>query len=57
MLARPQPDEHDPYYSRYISLVADGDIVSLLDRSKSLLRVHEHLSAFAFHLHIEKSAG
>jgi hypothetical protein len=27
---RPQPDEHDPYYSRYISLVPDGDVLDTL---------------------------
>jgi len=27
---RPSADEHDPYYSRYISLVAEGEIVSTL---------------------------
>ena len=28
---RPQAHEHDPYYSRYIDLVPDGDIVSILE--------------------------
>ncbi len=28
---RPSPTEHDPYYSRYIDLVADGDIVATLE--------------------------
>ena len=27
---RPQPDEHLPYYSRYIDLVPDGNIVEIL---------------------------
>jgi len=27
---RPQADEHDPYYSRYISLVPEGDILDTL---------------------------
>jgi len=27
---RPQPDEHDPYYSRYISLVPEGDVLDTL---------------------------
>jgi len=31
MIARPQPHEADPYYSRYIDLVASGDIVSALE--------------------------
>ena len=29
---RPAPDEHLEYYSRYIDLVPDGDIVETLDR-------------------------
>ncbi len=28
---RPGPSEHDPYYSRYIDLVGDGPILSLLE--------------------------
>jgi hypothetical protein len=39
---RPRPDEHNPYYSRYISLVPEGDIVATLrrqaDETKALLR-------------------
>lgn len=31
MIARPQRTEHDPYFSRYIDLVPDGDLVKLLD--------------------------
>ena len=31
MIARPQPSEHDAYFSRYIDLVPDGDLVTLLD--------------------------
>ena len=31
-IARPAPSEHVPYYSRYIDLVADGDLLSTLDR-------------------------
>jgi DinB superfamily len=31
MIARPQLGEHDPYYSRYIDLVPDGDLLTLLD--------------------------
>jgi hypothetical protein len=27
---RPQPDEHNPYYSRYIALVPEADIVATL---------------------------
>jgi uncharacterized damage-inducible protein DinB len=33
MLSRPNPDEHDPYYARYIDLVGDGDVVAILARS------------------------
>jgi len=29
-IPRPQADEHAPYYSRYISQVPDGDLISLL---------------------------
>ncbi len=28
---RPQADEHDPYYAKYISLVPDGDVVATLE--------------------------
>lgn len=31
-IQRPQPDEHNPYYSRYIDLVPEGDILDLLRR-------------------------
>src|SRR5262249_11249209 len=27
---RPGPDEHDPYYSRYIDRVPDGDLMAIL---------------------------
>lgn len=29
-IARPQADEHSPYYSKYIDQVPDGDLVSML---------------------------
>jgi hypothetical protein len=29
-IPRPQPDEHAPYYSRYIDRVPDGDLLTLL---------------------------
>jgi uncharacterized damage-inducible protein DinB len=39
---RPRPEEHNPYYSRYISLVPEADIVATLrrqaDETRSLLR-------------------
>lgn len=31
MIARPQPSEHVPYYRKYIQLVPDGDLLSLLE--------------------------
>ncbi|MGH7178584.1 MAG: pyridoxamine 5'-phosphate oxidase family protein, partial [Tepidisphaeraceae bacterium] len=31
MIARPQPSEHIPYFSRYIDLVPDGDLLALLE--------------------------
>ncbi len=31
MIARPQPSEHVPYFSRYIDLVPHGDLLALLD--------------------------
>ena len=31
-LARPDSSEYAPYYDRYVSLVPEGDIISLLDR-------------------------
>jgi hypothetical protein len=31
MITRPQPSEHSPYFSRYIDLVPDGDLLSLLE--------------------------
>jgi hypothetical protein len=30
-IARPAPGEYDPYFDRYIALVADGDVVALLE--------------------------
>lgn len=35
VVGRPQSSEHDPYYSRYIDLVPDGDIVSMLDAQRA----------------------
>lgn len=32
VIARPGADEHAPYYSKYVELVPDGDIVTGLDR-------------------------
>ncbi len=33
-IARPQPGEYSPYYDRYLSLVADNDILSTLDEQR-----------------------
>src|SRR6195256_4198279 len=33
-IARPQPGEYAPYYDRYISLVADNDILTTLDEQR-----------------------
>ncbi len=46
MIARPQPDECNPYYDTYISKVPDGDVVALLKRLKdSSYQVFSELSA------------
>src|SRR5881392_2902635 len=41
-IPRPRTDEHAPYYSRYIELVPEGDLVSMLrdqvEETVSLLR-------------------
>jgi len=31
VISRPAPTEHNPYYSKYIELVPDGDIVDILE--------------------------
>jgi hypothetical protein len=31
MMTRPQPDEHAPYYGKYVSLVPEQDILSVLE--------------------------
>lgn len=33
-MQRPQPSEHAPYYSRYIDLVDDGDILAALESQR-----------------------
>lgn len=33
-VSRPEPAEYDSYYDRYISLVADGDILNTLDSQR-----------------------
>ena len=33
-IARPQPGEYAPYYDRYVSLVADDDILTTLDEQR-----------------------
>ncbi|HLW85177.1 MAG TPA: DinB family protein [Candidatus Sulfotelmatobacter sp.] len=34
VIARPQPGEYAPYYDRYISLIAENDILSTLDQQR-----------------------
>ncbi len=36
MISRPQTGEHIPYYSRYIDLVPDGDLLALLETQHSV---------------------
>jgi hypothetical protein len=44
-IPRPRADEHAPYYSRYISLVPDGDLVELLrDQRGETVRLLRPLS-------------
>src|SRR5688572_18784352 len=47
-MARPQPTEHAPYYSKYIELVPEGDILGVLraqtDETLEILRSEEHTS-------------
>lgn len=50
---RPQPGEHDPYYSRYISLVPDNDILDTLrtqiaDTQALLGRLGEDKGSFRY---------
>src|ERR1051326_231762 len=52
-ISRPGPGEYAPYYGKYISLVPDGDIQSILqsqlDSSQALLRsATEELGDFAY---------
>jgi uncharacterized damage-inducible protein DinB len=34
MIAKPQPEEYNPYYDTYIGKVPDGDVLELLDKLK-----------------------
>ncbi len=46
MIAKPQPDEYNPYYGTYISKVPDGDVLATLKRLKdSSYKVFSDLSA------------
>lgn len=46
MIARPQSDEYNPYYSTYISKVPDGNVIELLRRLKdSTYQVFSDMSA------------
>lgn len=52
-IGRPNSDEHAPYYSKYISLVPDGDIVATLagvraDTLALLNSISESQSMFAY---------
>src|SRR5512132_1180412 len=38
MIERPSADEHNPYYSKYIALVTEGDLLALLDRQAGEVR-------------------
>lgn len=39
MLKRPEQNEYDPYFSRYIELVPQGDILAFLEHQRSRLNV------------------
>lgn len=34
MIARPETGEHNPYYSKYIKLVPDGDLLEILEKQQ-----------------------
>lgn len=38
MIERPSPDEHNPYYSKYIALVTEGDLLAVLERQAGEVR-------------------
>jgi hypothetical protein len=38
MIERPMEGEHNPYYSKYISLVTEGDVLGLLERQPAELK-------------------
>lgn len=38
MIERPSPDEHNPYYSKYIALVTEGDLLGLLEKQAGEVR-------------------
>ncbi|KPV59805.1 hypothetical protein QJ48_09025 [Paenibacillus sp. A3] len=39
MLKRPEQNEYDPYFSRYIELVPEGDILAFLEHQRNRLNV------------------
>jgi hypothetical protein len=52
-IARPDPSEHDPYYSRYISLVPGNDVIaslaSQIENTLAILRrIPEERGAFRY---------
>jgi uncharacterized damage-inducible protein DinB len=51
---RPAPDEHAPYYARYIDLVPDGDIADYLERQG--VEAAAFLRAIPAHLHEHRYA-
>lgn len=45
-MQRPEPEEHNPYFSRYISLVPDGDFIQLLkENSDEIVKFFENIPA------------
>ncbi|OCA85699.1 damage-inducible protein DinB [Bacillus sp. FJAT-27225] len=39
MISRPEPREYNPYYAPYIRLIADGDLVKILERQAEETRI------------------
>ncbi|MGD8190260.1 DinB family protein [Brevibacillus ginsengisoli] len=39
MLKRPEPNEYDPYFSKYINLVPDGNILEFLEQQRNRLNI------------------
>jgi uncharacterized damage-inducible protein DinB len=52
-IPRPGPDEHVPYYQRYVALVPDGDVIAHLERqivgtSRLLAPIDETLALYRY---------